>query len=194
MIHKTTRSILSVLLAALLLVTSTPLTPAFAGVGEAVSLQSESGESEGLKPAADGTYLIYTAENLKEFAAIVNGTDGTSTDSDANAKLMNDIVLNEKIKVDDNGAVTNQEKLSEWIPIGTSSINSYKGTFDGNGKTISGLYIKSTADYQGLFGRVNGGTVKDLSVSGSVTADTLQPQGAATRAQVAAILQRFLSE
>ena len=107
---------------------------------------------------------------------------------------MNDIVLNEKIKVDDNGAVTNQEKLSEWIPIGTSSINSYKGTFDGNGKTISGLYIKSTADYQGLFGRVNGGTVKDLSVSGSVTADTLQPQGAATRAQVAAILQRFLSE
>ena len=162
--------------------------------GGAVSLQSESGESEGLKPAADGTYLIYTAENLKEFAAIVNGTDGTSTDSDANAKLMNDIVLNEKIKVDDNGAVTNQEKLSEWIPIGTSSINSYKGTFDGNGKTISGLYIKSTADYQGLFGRVNGGTVKDLSVSGSVTADTLQPQGAATRAQVAAILQRFLSE
>ena len=58
MIHKTTRSILSVLLAALLLVTSIPLTPAFAGEEGAVSLQSESGESEGLKPAADGTYLI----------------------------------------------------------------------------------------------------------------------------------------
>ena len=83
---------------------------------------------------------------------------------------MNNIVLNEKIEVDDNGAVTNQEGLSEWIPIGTSSSNSYRGTFDGNGKTISGLYIKSTADYQGLFGYVGTfGTVKDLSVSGEVS-------------------------
>ena len=172
MIHKTTRSILSVLLAALLLVTSIPLTPAFAGVGGTVSLQSESGESEGLKPAADGTYLIYTAENLKEFAAIVNGTaEGIGQNTSANAKLMNNIVLNEKIEVDDNGAVTNQEELSEWTPIGTSSINSYKGTFDGNNYTISGLYIKSTAaNNQGLFGYVGtGGTVKDLTVSGSVS-------------------------
>ena len=194
MIRKTTRSILSVLLAALLLVTSTPLTPAFAGEGGAVSLQSESGEGRVLEQV-NGVYQIYTADDLKEFAAIVNGTHAeVARNNSANARLMNNIVLNEKIEVDDNGAVTNQEGLSEWIPIGTSSINSYKGTFDGNGKTISGLYIKSTADYQGLFGRVNGGTVKDLSVSGSVTADTLQPQGAATRAQVAAILQRFLSE
>ena len=158
MIHKTTRSILSVLLAALLLVTSTPLTPAFAGEGGAVSLQSESGESEGLKQADDGTYLIYTAENLKEFAAIVNGTDGTSTDSDANAKLMNNIDLKDVCG-----------ESNSWTPIGNSS--PYSGTFNGDGYTISGLYIDSSdTDYQGLFGRVSG-TVQNLSVSGSVKGD-----------------------
>ena len=164
MIHKTTRSILSVLLAALLLVTSTPLTPAFAGEEGAVSPQSESGESEGLKQV-DGEYQIYTADDLKEFAAIVNGTDGTSTDSDANAKLMNDIDLSSVCS----------EKNGTWTPIGTSS-NPYSGNFNGNGKTISGLYIKNTssANDQGLFGYLstdgdNTGTVQNLSVSGSVS-------------------------
>ena len=171
MIHKTTRSILSVLLAALLLVTSTPLTPAFAGEEGVVSLQSESGESEGLKQV-DGEYQIYTADDLKEFADIVNGTaEGIDQNTSANAKLMNNIVLNEKIEVDDNGAVTNQEKLSEWIPIGTD-INPYRGTFNGDGHTISGLYIKNSSsdNYQGLFGYVSGnGKIENLSVSGSVS-------------------------
>ena len=156
MIHKTTRSILSVLLAALLLVTSIPLTPAFAGEG-AVSLQSESGEGRALEQAADGTYLIYTAENLKEFAAIVNGTDGTSTDSDANAKLMNNIDLKDVCG-----------ESNSWTPIGNSS--PYSGTFNGDGHTISGLYIDITANNQGLFGYLSG-TVQNLSVSGSVKGD-----------------------
>ena len=173
MIHKTTRSILSVLLAVLLLITSTPLTPAFAD-GGAVSLQSESGVGRALEPAADGTYLIYTAENLKEFAAIVNGTHAeVARNNSANARLMNNIVLNEKIEVDDNGAVTNQEGLSEWIPIGSDS-SRYSGTFDGNNYTISGLYIdSSSANDQGLFGYVGiVGTVQNLSVSGTVSGGT----------------------
>ena len=150
MIHKTTRSILSVLLAALLLVASTPLTPAFAGVGEAVSLQSESGESEGLKPAADGKYYISTAEQLRKFAKLVN--DGETT---ANAVLTDDINLSDK----------------SWTPIGRDSFNPYSGTFNGDGHTISGLYINdSSADYQGLFGYVSGsGKIENLSVSGSVS-------------------------
>ena len=157
MIHKTTRSILSVLLAALLLVTSIPLTPAFAGEEGAVSLQSESGERGALEKADDGTYLIYTAENLKEFAAIVNGTDGTSTDSDANAKLMNNIDLKDVCG-----------ESNSWTPIGNSS--PYSGTFNGDGHTISGLYIDITANNQGLFGYLSG-TVQNLSVSGSVKGD-----------------------
>ena len=160
MIHKTTRSILSVLLAVLLLVTSIPLTPAFAG-GGAVSLQSESVESRALEKAGDGTYLIYTAENLKEFAVIVNGTDSTPADSDADARLMNDIDLN--------GSEENP-----WIPIGSIS-RPYSGTFDGNGHKIENLYINTTdsgADNQGLFGYVGSeGTVQNLTVSGSVKGD-----------------------
>ena len=152
MIHKTTRSILSVLLAALLLVTSTPLTPAFAD-GGGVSQQSANSARGGLEQDGDGTYLIYTAENLKEFAVIVNGTDSISADSDADAKLMNNIDLN--------GSEENP-----WTPIGNSIDNPYEGTFNGAGHTISGLYINT--DDQGLFGYVSG-TVQNLSVSGTVS-------------------------
>ena len=160
MIHKTTRSILSVLLAVLLLVTSIPLTPAFAG-GGGVSLPSESGEGRALEGegTAGNPYKIATADDLREFAKLVNGTDGNSADPGAHAKLMNNIDLE--------GSETNQ-----WTPIG-NSINQYRGTFNGDGHTISGLYIKNTSsdtDYQGLFGYVSGsGKVQNLTVSGSVS-------------------------
>ena len=150
MIHKTTRSILSVLLAVLLLVTSTPLTPAFAGEGGTVSPQSASGEGRALEPAADGVYYISTAEQLKEFADKVNDTSGQYTDIDA--ELTADIDLNNQ----------------PWYPIGSDS-RPYSGTFDGNGHTISGLNINnSTADDQGLFGYVSG-TVQNLTVDGTVS-------------------------
>ena len=162
MIHKTTRSILSVLLAALLLVTSTPLTPAFAGEG-GVSLQSESGESEGLEKV-NGEYQIGSAEELRKFADKVNNGEIR-----ASAVLTDDIDLNPDMEISEDGTVTNGKEPDRWIPIGNSS-QQYRGTFDGDGHTISGLYIKSTADYQGLFGYVGiFGTVKDLSVSGSVS-------------------------
>ena len=63
MIHKTPRSILSVLLAALLLIASLPLTPAFADGGGTVSQQSESGESQfaGGSGTANDPYQIATA-------------------------------------------------------------------------------------------------------------------------------------
>ena len=154
MIHKTTRSILSVLLAVLLLVTSTPLTPAFAGDGGAVSLQSESGEGRALEQADDGKYYISTAEQLKEFADKVNDDSGKYTDIDA--ELTADIDLNNQ----------------PWYPIGSDS-RPYSGTFNGAGHTISGLYIDSNADYQGLFGYLstdgdNTGTVQNLTVSGDI--------------------------
>ena len=158
MIHKTTRSILSVLLAVLLLVASTPLTPAFAGDG-GVSLQSANSERGGLTGDGmkDNPYKIATAADLLEFADKVNNQHQTS----AWAELTADIDLSE---------ICSEEEGDSWSPIGTY-INSYKGTFDGNEKTISGLYINSSSDsYQGLFGYVDpGGTVKDLTVSGSVS-------------------------
>ena len=156
MIHKTTRSILSVLLAVLLLVTSIPLTPAFAD-GGAVSPQSESAEGRALEPADDGVYQIATANDLREFAQRVNGG---KTDANTRAELTANIDLS---------SVCSEEK-GTWTPIGNIESTAYTGTFDGNGKTISGLYISSNADYRGLFGYVGtGGTVQNLSVSGSVS-------------------------
>ena len=150
MIHKTTRSILSVLLAALLLVTSVPLTPAFAD-GGAVSRQSESGEGRALEKDDAGVYQIGSADELREFAEKVNGGE---TDANTRAELTDDIDLNNQ----------------SWYPIGTSSSNPYSGTFDGNGHTISGLYIDSDDNDQGLFGYVSGsGKIENLSVSGSVS-------------------------
>ena len=161
MIHKTTRSILSVLLAVLLLVTSTPLTPAFAGGGEAVPPQSESGE--GRAPTGSGTkenpYQIATANDLREFAQRVNNGQ---IRADADAVLTDDIDLSEIC-----GENIGGQSVS-WTPIGSIS-RPYSGTFNGAGHTISGLYINDST-YQGLFGYVDtGGTVQDLSVSGSVS-------------------------
>ena len=103
-------------------------------------------------------YKIYRAIDLKNFRDLVN--DGG--EKSAHAKLMNDINLSSVCGESLNGETS-------WNPIGSFS-NSYKGTFDGNGKTISGLYIGTTANNQGLFGYVGtGGTVKDLTVSGTVS-------------------------
>ena len=129
----------------------------------AVSPQSESGESRALEPV-NGEYQIYTADDLKEFAELVNGGK-----TDADAKLMNDIDLSEICS----------EEEGTWTPIGTNS-NEYTGTFDGNGKTIENLYINNTdsgADNQGLFGYVgSGGIVQNLTVTGSVTS-SVSPVG-----------------
>ena len=160
MIHKTTRSILSVLLAVLLLVTSTPLTPAFAGEEGAVSLQSESGERGALTGSGmeEDPYKIATADDLLEFADKVNNQGQTS----AWAVLTADIDLSSVCGPELNDGTS-------WEPIGNSESTAYTGTFNGDGHTISGLYINNSAYYQGLFGRVNGGTVKDLTVSGNVS-------------------------
>ena len=109
---------------------------------------------EGGDGLPDSPYEISTADELKNFAVAVN----TGSEQSPHAKLMNNIDLE--------GSETNQ-----WTPIGTSISNSYTGTFDGNGKTISGLYINnSTADYKGLFGFVGSeGTVQNLTVDGTVS-------------------------
>ena len=49
----------------------------------------------------------------------------------------------------------------DWTPIGTSFGNSYTGTFDGNGKTITGLTVTGSDRYTGLFGFIKG-TVKNV--------------------------------
>ena len=53
-----------------------------------------------------------------------------------------------------------------WTPIGIYGGNGFAGTFDGGGHKISGLYINNKDDAQGLFGFINGGTVKNVTVVG----------------------------
>lgn len=110
----------------------------------------------------DGTsahpYQIATADDLIEFAKKVNGgREGVGGDPDACAVLTDDIDLE--------GSEDNQ-----WLSIGLDgSGRNYIGTFDGQGLTISGLYINTTSNTRGLFGYVGeGGTVTNLIVKGTV--------------------------
>ena len=121
--------------------------------------------------SADGYYEITSAQQLKWFADAVN-----SDKSSANARLMNDIDLSEVCSAE-NGS---------WEPIGTAmKYIAYSGTFDGQGHTISNLYINeklsNTANGEtndrALFGRVEGGTIKNVTVTGSVTTNARYASG-----------------
>lgn len=74
-------------------------------------------------------------------------------------KLMVDIDLTEFIE--------DEYPSQGWLPVGTES-TPFKGVLDGNGKTISGLWIsRSSTDYVGFFGSLDGGTVRNLTLKGS---------------------------
>ncbi len=111
-------------------------------------------------------YLIYTAEGLKAFRDKANGGE-----RNAFATLMNDIVLNDgTFDADGNytaadGSAAEPEK---WTPIGTDN-NQYRGTFDGNGKTVKGMYVNTEGDEPvGLFGSTGGPKIRNLTVDGCV--------------------------
>ena len=113
-------------------------------------------------------YIINTAAELKWFAKWVNGVSPVATEKHpaANAKLGQNITLNE-IVLDYNGNLTNGTH-DTWTPIGSNSgDNCYKGTFDGDGYTISGLYCDGSSNV-GLFACVGaGGTVKNVNIADS---------------------------
>ena len=91
----------------------------------------------------NGNYTVTSAEGLKNIAELVNGGK-----TDINITLDKNIDLTGK----------------EWTPIGTSS-SSYTGTFDGGNHTISGLTVKGSDEYAGLFGYIDKvGTVKNVKL------------------------------
>lgn len=100
-------------------------------------------------------FKISSAESLRALASAVkedNG-DGTYNMKGITFYLANDITLS-----------------GDWTPIGNVTYlgDAFAGTFDGNGHTISGLSINNAAVNQGLFGFVNGATIKELKVVGDV--------------------------
>ena len=95
---------------------------------------------------SDGSYTVTSADGLMNIAKLVNGGK-----SDINITLTADIDLTGK----------------DWTPIGTDYDNSYKGTFDGGGHTITGLTFTTNDEYAGLFGWLNrAGTVKNVVMEG----------------------------
>jgi hypothetical protein len=109
------------------------------------------------------SFTITTAEELAGLAKLVN--DGTEDFSGKAITLGNDIALNDTASWK-NWATT--APANSWETIGNYSDSPFKGTFDGAGFVISGVYINSSDGEQGLFGCVyTDGTVKDLGVIAS---------------------------
>ena len=95
---------------------------------------------------SNGSYTVTSADGLMNVAKLVNGGK-----TDINITLDTDIDLTGK----------------DWTPIGTDYDNSYKGTFDGGGHTITGLTFTTNDEYAGLFGWLNrAGTVKNVVMEG----------------------------
>lgn len=114
--------------------------------------QGESGAAEdlGYSIQDDGSYTVYNANGLKEWAEAVQ------TDPTINCTLTADINLTGK----------------EWTPVGNSG-QTYNGTFDGQGHTITGLNISSPSEAVALFGDIGGAgkvmnlQLKDVTYKGS---------------------------
>lgn len=117
-------------------------------------------------------YQISNAAQLKLFHDIVNGENNRQQNLAACATLTADIVLNDGT-FDEDGNYTpgpsGADTPTEWTFIGCDYDEAYSGTFDGAGHTIQGVYcndqIKGRA---GLFGYVNGATIKDIKVTGYI--------------------------
>ena len=93
------------------------------------------------------SFSLGTEADMQEFARLVN--EGKSF-KDKTVELANDITL-----------------TGEWTPVGTSE-NAFEGTFNGRGRTISGLSVTDAAGgYKGLFG-YSKGTVKNFTLNGSI--------------------------
>lgn len=144
-----------------------------------VALDSESGMSTQTDEDGKTYYLITNAAELATFRNIVNNTLTAkeaqiyTPNASANGRLVNDIDLNPGYTFAADGAYTYSGEgeapgVRNWIPIGTEN-RPYTGTFDGNGHTISSIYINApSADYQGLFGDVrSGGIVRMVGVVNS---------------------------
>ena len=111
-------------------------------------------EDPGYTVSDDGkTYEVYNAEGLKNIAELVN----------EEWKLGINITLTDNIDLTD----------IDWTPIGKDDNKAYTGTFDGNGKTITGLTVTGSYKYAGLFGDIDeNGTVKNVVLEGvQITSD-----------------------
>ena len=153
-LHKSNR------LVTMLLLVMAILMPYGGAWAQTASQPSEGNGSEG------SPYIITKAEELAWFRDAVN--DGNY---EICAKIADNVeVIDLKDFCHAADASQNLKELS-WEPIGNSDW-SYVGTFDGNGKTITNLYINATQAYMGLFGRIYKSTIKNLTFENANVTNT----------------------
>ncbi len=117
----------------------------------------------------ENVYQITNGAELAWFANNVNATKNYT----ASAVLCNDIDL----------------AGHEWTPIGgTGTSTAFKGTFDGQGHTVCGIYVNATATYKAFFGYTNNATIKNLTVEGNVISTANYSAGAVAYSNASTII------
>ncbi|WP_300701221.1 hypothetical protein [Bacteroides sp.] len=124
-------------------------------------------ESWYVKGKATGNFEIGTAKELRELAGLTNGDPTTLTTYGEYSKLNfsgKTITLTADIDLEEEA----------WIPIGNTSSAYFSGSFNGNGKTISGLNVNTSGGYSGFFGFIFNGSVRNLHIEGGTVTDNSQ--------------------
>ena len=102
-------------------------------------------------------YIITKAEELKWFRDVVNRGRKNIC-----AKIADNVEVIDMSTVCHAADKSQNLEEKSWVPIGNNN-NKYQGTFDGNNKTITNLYINASQNYMGLFGCTYEGTIKNLT-------------------------------
>ena len=117
----------------------------------------------------DDVSLSFTINNADELAGLAQIVNGTAPGITKDSFLNKTVTIGDDIDLSLYGPTFNGGK--GWVHIGDQFADSFKGTFDGNGKIISGLYVNAVSGedsyYVGLFGVVHQGAVKNVAVVGA---------------------------
>ena len=105
----------------------------------------------------DSPYIITKAEELAWFRDEVNRGRNNIC-----AKIADNVEVIDMSTVCHAADKSQNLEEKSWVPIGNNN-NKYQGTFDGNNKTITNLYINASQLNVGLFGYTNEGTIKNLT-------------------------------
>ena len=102
-------------------------------------------------------FVLKTADHLAWFRDCVNECNTLVC-----AKIADEVKEIDMSTVCHKADTEKQIAELSWTPIGNFD-NKYQGTFDGNGKTISNLYINATSEFAGFFGYLAGGNIKNIT-------------------------------
>ena len=117
-------------------------------------------------------YIITTAEELAWFRDQVNSGQYSIC-----AKIADNVEVIDMSTVCHAADKSQNLEEKSWVPIGNRNIIKYQGTFDGNGKTITNLYINANQKYMGLFGYTYQSTIKNLTFENANVTNTQSNTG-----------------